>query len=367
MSDETIQMKPLRLWPGIVIIVQQWFVRFVIPIINPDAAIVAFGSLIGGLAFVIGSVFFSRAPLSECWGAVFLIIVALAVTPNFLHESISTAGMGVLFFVFAIPWLCLAFIAWAMVSRRLSNAPRRMTMAATILFACGVWAFVRTGGITDDLSSDFAWRWSNTQEELFLAQFENEPMTLSTAPSLPDTEPEWPGFRGLRRDGIVSGIRIETNWPESPPVELWRRPIGPGWSSFSVHGGRFFTQEQRGENEIVACYNLTTGEPIWIHSDAARFWESNGGAGPRGTPTLSDGRVYSLGGTGLLNVLNAVDGSVVWSRDAASDTDTNVPMWGFSGSPLIIDDVVIVAVAGSLIAYDLDTGESRWSIPAGDE
>jgi outer membrane protein assembly factor BamB len=281
--------------------------------------------------------------------------------------------MGMLFYIYAIPILSFAFVAWAAVSRRLPAGPRRVAMVATILLACGVWALFRTGGITNDLDSDFAWRWAKTPEERLLAQAGDEPMALPSAPAAAEigsetgseTGAEWPGFRGPERDGIVRGVQIATDWSVSPPVELWRRPVGPGWSSFAVRGNLFFTQEQRGEDEAVACYNLTTGEPVWRHHDVARFWESNGGAGPRGTPTLSGGRVYTFGGTGILNVLDAGDGSVVWSRNAASDTDTQVPTWGFSSSPLVLDDMVIVAAAGSLIAYDLVSGEPRWSNPAG--
>jgi hypothetical protein len=301
------------------------------------------------------------------------MIAALVGTQYILHESIATAGMGMLFFIYAVPVLSLAFVAWAIISRRFAGRLRWVTMALTILIACGLWALVRTGGITNDLNSDFAWRWAKTPEERLLAEAGDEPLALASASAAAEigseagsvTGADWPGFRGPERDGIVRGVMIETDWSATPPVELWRRPIGPGWSSFSVRSGRIFTQEQRGEDEVVSCYALTTGDPVWRHSDAARFWESNGGAGPRGTPTLSGGRVYTFGGTGILNVLDAGDGAVVWSRNAASDTGTEVPTWGFSSSPLVVDDIVIVAAAGSLIAYDLTSGEPRWFSSAG--
>ncbi len=387
-TDGQSRQKPLRLWPGVVIVVLQWLARFGLPMVMPEAmAYGVMGGLFCGLAIVVWWAFFSRAPRSERWGAIVLMIVAMVATPSILHESMATGMMGMLYVIYAIPVLSLAFVAWAVVSHRLGDGPRRAAMVATILLACGVWALVRTGGFTGDGDSDFAWRWAETAEDRLLAQAGDEPAGPLAVPGAGSigagriatdrvatdrVATDWPGFRGPGRDGIVRGVRIETDWSGSPPVELWRRKVGPGWSSFAVSGGLLYTQEQRGDDEVVACYDATTGEPVWKHRDAARFWESNAGAGPRGTPTLSDGlsrpgRVYSLGATGILNALEAGDGTVVWSRNAASDTGTKVPIWGFSSSPLVTGDVVIAAVSGALVAYDLATGEPRWVGPAGGE
>ena len=92
-----------------------------------------------------------------------------------------------------------------------------------------------------------------------------------------------------------------------------------------------------------------------------------GGAGPRATPSLSGDRVFTLGGTGILNALDANDGTAIWSRNAATDTETPLPTWAFSGSPLIVDDTVIVAMASTFAAYDIETGEPRWIGATGSE
>jgi outer membrane protein assembly factor BamB len=286
--------------------------------------------------------------------------------------------------------------------------------AVAILLACGTMTLIRTGGINGDANSDLHWRWTPTPEQRLLAQAGDEPASPLTVPAaLPastsatpgptpavdpshspspsptvqneaaktpgeaaenspekpsvPTAPEnralWPAFRGPNRDGVVRGPQIATDWSKSPPVELWRQKIGPGWSSFAARGDRFYTQEQRGDDELVSCYNLTTGKPVWRRRDAARFWESNAGAGPRATPTLAAGRVYSLGATGILNALDAGSGAVVWSRNAGTDSGEKVPGWGFASSPLVVNDLVIVAASGRLIAYDAASGKPRWLGP----
>ena len=391
--------RPLRLWPGVVTVVLLLLARFGVKAVIPGFKGFALGmqwALGAALAVVLWWAFFSRARWSERLGTIVLMIGGLAATWYLRHESMGAAW----FFAYAVPMLCLALVAGAAASRRLPDGPRRATLAATILLACGVWTLVRTEGITGDHALKFDWRWTKSPEERLLAQAPaevpkepiaaragDEPAAVPKASTVAKTSPaaplvatrpeppamsergfprvEWSGFRGPERDGTSRGIRIETNWSASPPVELWRRPIGPGWSSFAVRGDLIYTQEQRGEDEVVACYNATTGAPVWTHRDAARFFESNGGAGPRGTPTLSDGRVYAFGATGIVNALDAASGAVVWSRNAASDTGAQVPTWAFSSSPLVVGDVVIVAVGGQLVAYDLATGHPRWVGPKG--
>jgi outer membrane protein assembly factor BamB len=402
----------------VVAVALQW-AGFLLPLVAPEAGMYGMlGAAFAGLVVVVWWLFFSRAPWLERVGAVVLIPVAVIATRSIVHPSISNAGMGKMMYFFAIPVSCLALVAWAAASRRLSAGPRRVSMVAAILAGCGVFALLRTGGVSGEGRSDFHWRWTQTPEERLLAQAADEPPVRPSAPAavaaatppekpLPAPAPaeppaskaapapakppakpaparagdvttappaapaaartaaEWPGFRGRGRDSVIHGVRIETDWSKSPPVELWRRKIGPGWSSFAVQGNLVYTQEQRGDDEVVSCHDLTTGEPVWRHRDAARFWESNGGPGPRGTPTLHDGRVYTLGATGIVNALDARDGSVVWSRNAAADTGAKRPGWGFASSPLVVDDVVIVAASGRLAAYDLATGNPRWTAQTG--
>ncbi|MFH0761032.1 MAG: PQQ-binding-like beta-propeller repeat protein [Bacteroidota bacterium] len=367
-NADSAQRKPLRLWPGVVIVSLQWLVRYGIPVIAPgDTAnqMGVFGGLLGGFAIIIWWAFFSRAPRFERWFAIFLMIAALLATSQIIHISIRTTMMGLMFPVFSIPVLSLAFVAWAIASRKLSKERRLAIMVATIIVASGFWTFLRTDGMDADIHQDFAWRWAKTHEDRLLTQIDNNQITKPLDSVAMETEAEWPGFRGPDRDGIIHGVRIGTDWLKTPPVEMWRRPVGPGCSSFAIHGGLLYTQEQRGEYELVTCYDLETGEPVWSHRDSARFWDSHAGAGPRSTPTLSYGRVYTLGATGILNVLDERDGTVVWSRDAASDTGVKVLPWGFTSSPLVVSDVVIVALSGKLAAYNAASGKLRWVGPDG--
>jgi outer membrane protein assembly factor BamB len=150
---------------------------------------------------------------------------------------------------------------------------------------------------------------------------------------------------------------------------LWREPLGPGWSSPVVAGGRVFTQEQRGPDEVVACYDAGTGSQMWVHADRVRFEESLSGAGPRGTPTVADGLVYTFGATGILNCLDAASGRVKWSKNVATESGVKPPMWGFAASPLVERGLVIVYVGGvkGLVACRAESGEFAWSVASGEQ
>ncbi len=352
--------------------------------------IATLGGVAAGLIVALWWLFFSRVAWIERVGAIVLMVLALLATSRMVDRSIATGMMGMMLVGYAIPALSLALVAAVAVGRRMSDGFRRATIAGAILIACGAFALLRTGGVAGSGASDLHWRWTPTPEERLLSQAKDKPVPLQPAPVAAEAPavaqvppaaspepaiapapmvpplpiPEWPGFRGADRDGVVRGARIEPDWSRFPPVRIWRQPIGPGWSSFAVRGDLLYTQEQRGDEESVSCYKLATGEPVWRHRDAVRFWESNGGAGPRATPTLAGRRVYAMGATGILNALDAASGAVAWSRNVANDTDTKIPTWGFAASPLVIDDVVVAAASGRLAAYDVATGKRRWVGPA---
>jgi outer membrane protein assembly factor BamB len=180
---------------------------------------------------------------------------------------------------------------------------------------------------------------------------------------------DYPRFLGRDGRATVTNVALATDWQTNPPRLLWRQPIGAGWSAFSIVGDYAVTQEQRGRHELVVCYELQTGQIVWSHQDLARFYEVLGGVGPRATPTIEDGRVYTQGATGILNCLELTSGRLIWTRDILAENSAPQIQWGRSGSPLIVDDKVVVSAGGpdgkSLVAYDKMTGARIWS--AGDD
>lgn len=283
----------------------------------------------------------------------------------------SVGGLGIVFV--GLPMVVTAWTGWLLVARRRSSPVRLAGILAAIALPLAVTSLVRVEGIDGDSKATTAWRWAPTAEEEYLKQ--REAASSAATADEPAQEPlvatpgDWTEFRGPNRQGELHGTRIATDWSGNPPRELWRRRIGPAWSSMLIVGDRLFTQEQRGDKEATVCLAADTGQEIWSHEDAVRFSDGQAGAGPRGTPTFDDGRIYGLGGTGVLNCLDARTGKPLWSRDIAADSKAPLPMWGFSSSPLVVDGLVIVYAGGpgdkGMLAYRAGNGELAWSVPTG--
>jgi outer membrane protein assembly factor BamB len=162
---------------------------------------------------------------------------------------------------------------------------------------------------------------------------------------------------------------MPADWSKSPPKELWRKRVGPGWSSVIAIGDVLITQEQRGPHEAVVCYRANDGAEVWAHLSENRFDETLSGTGPRATPSAFVDRVVAYGAKGQLDCLDLATGKPIWSRKVLDETKGAVPQWGLSVSPLIIDGLVVVFAGGKedqgLVAYDLATGKPKWHTAAG--
>ena len=198
---------------------------------------------------------------------------------------------------------------------------------------------------------------------------------------------DFPQFLGPQRNATIAGRRLNPDWSQHAPREIWKHPVGLGWSGFVVVNDAALTQEQRGQDECVTCYDLNTGDLLWINRTPCRHEDTMamGRVGPRATPTVNDGLVYAQGATGWLQCLDGKDGSVVWrvflpesigvemiqatnSEGYVYEFENSPLAWGRSSAPLIVGDKVVVSAGGptggpfqTLLAFDKKTGEPKWS------
>ena len=175
----------------------------------------------------------------------------------------------------------------------------------------------------------------------------------------------WTDFRGPGRDGRYDERPIKTSWPAGGPKQLWKQPVGGGFSSFVVADGAAFTIEQRRQQEVVAAYDLNTGRELWTRAWSASFSPDDTGDGPRSTPTWDSGRLYALGAEGQLECIDAKTGRPVWQKNVLADNGAQNLQWGTAASPLVVDDKVVVMPGGtagkSFVAYSKTTGARVWA------
>lgn len=170
---------------------------------------------------------------------------------------------------------------------------------------------------------------------------------------------DWTGWRGPHHDGISRESAWQTTWPEDGPAKLWTAEVGTGFSSMSVAAGRLYTMGHSGDDDTVWCLDSRTGVPIWKHSYACELFDNLHDGGPACTPTIDGDRVYTLSKAGHLFCFAAATGDVIWKLELQNLLDVAAPEWGFSCSPLVVGEKLIIE-AGYTIALDKKSGELIW-------
>jgi outer membrane protein assembly factor BamB len=192
--------------------------------------------------------------------------------------------------------------------------------------------------------------------------------SLVLAAALPALADDWPKFRGPRADGHSSESGILETWGADGPEILWRVPLGEGFSGISIVGGKLFTMFSDSKQEILVAFDADNGVELWRRT-VDEHYRNQFGSGPRATPTVSDGLVFALSAKGKLLVVEAETGKPVWKRDLVHDFGAKIPEWGFSGSPTVEGDLVLLDVGGAggrlLMAFNRLDGQIAWESEAG--
>jgi len=299
------------------------------------------------------------------WPAFFIVgLIAVPAWMGYLYFVRAEDRTYQLFVVNAAVMLTtvLLLVWWLLFSR--ARWWQRLFLPAILVGAA--IGTLRFDGFTGEMVPMVSLKWEAAQGALGAGLTPAASSTNSEAVNLSGyvvTDTDWPGYRGSGRDGIVKNVQFDDSW--LTPTELWRIPVGEGWSSFAAVESYVWTQEQHDAEERVICREATTGATIWSHADNARFEEFLGGPGPRATPTYHDGKLYCLGGTGILNCFQAASGEVLWTKDILKEAGASNIEWGMAGSPLVYGETVIVAPGGtngqSVIAFNLIDGEMKWA------
>jgi outer membrane protein assembly factor BamB len=180
---------------------------------------------------------------------------------------------------------------------------------------------------------------------------------------------DWSQWRGPARTGEAAAFKAPAAWPEQPK-QVWSVEAGEGHSSPVVRGDRVFLLSRIGEREGVTAYDLATGKQMWRQLHDAPYTMSPAarghGKGPKATPVVHGGRVYTLGIDGALTAYDEATGKVTWRRDFKEEFRLTSPEFGAAMSPLVTDGMVIAHVGGArggaLTAFDAATGQTRWAL-----
>ena len=175
---------------------------------------------------------------------------------------------------------------------------------------------------------------------------------------------DWDQIRGPHRDGVSQETGLVRGWGETGPLELWRVAVGPGFSGISVAGSRIYGMDSDETTEYVFSREARTGQEVW-RVKVGDFFKELYGDGPRSTPAIHGDRIYVLSSRGRLMALHTGNGAEIWKVDFQDAFESKLPNWGFSSSPLVLEDQLIVETGGSgpraVSSFDAQTGQLNWS------
>lgn len=364
------QQRPMLIWP-LLVMLPLMYLLWLVPAYFPDVANVwvfsSFGPAIVALMVLLWWLFASRAQTREKAIGFAGIVAILVVQQLLCHYSMR----DVLLVVLTLPITLAAFALGLLLSRRVASPKRTWISLLVAAAVASITLGLKSDGVGGNYTFDLRPRWHASPDQLLASRLEKLTDEKDGIAAVAFDNPVWATFRGNSYDGAQKGCAFEEDWVKFPPKELWRHEIGPAWSSFIAADKYLFTQEQRGEDECVVCYDGLTGQEVWVRNYPARFFEALGGLGPRATPTLQGTHLYVMGAEGALVKVNARTGEKVWQADLKAESNSNAPpMWGYSSSPLCIDGKVIVHAGGKndlgILAFDEHTGKKVWSAAAGE-
>ncbi len=183
---------------------------------------------------------------------------------------------------------------------------------------------------------------------------------------LPASASDWPEFQGAGRQNLWTEEGLPDSFAAEDLERVWSAPVAAGYSGPTVAGGGVYLMDRPDQDhERIVCVDRESGEVRWTHAYPCRYGQIDYGYGPRASVTIADGGAYAFGTVGHLHRLDAVSGAVVWARDLGTDYRIDLPIWGLTSSPLVIDDLVVVQVAAPadgacIVAFDKETGKERW-------
>ncbi|MSU36771.1 MAG: alcohol dehydrogenase [Pedosphaera sp.] len=171
---------------------------------------------------------------------------------------------------------------------------------------------------------------------------------------------DWPQYRGPNRNGVSDETGWIDQWPVDGPAMAWRAKVGLGFSSVVVSEGRACTVGHENGHDTVFCFDAVTGKPLWKQSYGADLGDKFFEGGTTGTPTFDGDHLYWLSRWGDLFCFEAAGGKIIWSRNVVQETKIPIPTWGFTGAPLVHENLLVLNVGDAGMAIDKTSGKLVW-------